>query len=164
MLLAPAVFFWQVVLAIHILAVVIAFGLLFIYPLFGLIGLRREPRAMPWFHRMQWAIHMRVNAPALVVVVLAGIYLASDLHVWGRFFVGWGIAASIAIGGIGGAYISPREKRLAELAESELARGSGGEVAWSAEYLAVRRQADVARGIQAVIAALTILFMTLQTG
>lgn len=160
----PAVMFWQVVLAIHILAVVISFGIVFVYPLFSLIGLRLEQRAVPWFHRMQWSVHMRVSAPGLVVVVLAGIYLASDLHVWSHFYVGWGLAASIAIGGIGGAYISPREKRLAELADAELAAIPGGEITWSAEYLTARRQADLARGTQALLAALTVLFMTLQTG
>jgi hypothetical protein len=164
LLLAPAVLFWQVVLAIHILAVVIAFGIMFVYPLFTFIGLRLEARAMPSFHRMQRAVHMKVSAPSLVVIVLAGIYLASDLHQWKHFFVQWGLAASIGIGGIGGGYLAPREERLAELAEAELASSAGAEVAWSADYLAIRRQAGIARNAQSMIAALTVLFMTLHTG
>jgi hypothetical protein len=167
--LAPAVMFWQVILAIHILAVVISFGLVFTWPLLALLEKRLDARAVPALHRMQWTLHMRVSAPGLGVVVAAGIYLASDLHVWSQFFVAWGLAAAIAIGAIGGAYLSPREKKLAELADAELADaelaagGGGPTVAWSPAYLAVRRQAELARIVQATIVVLTILFMTLQT-
>lgn len=152
------------ILALHIIAVIVAFGLLFIYPLVGVVGVRAEPRAMPWFHRFQLAIHTRVQAPALAVVVAAGIYLASDLHAWGDFFVGWGIVASIVIGGIGGAYIAPRERRLAELAERSLVAApasGGGAISFGDEYAAAARQADLARYLQLAIAAVTILFMTL---
>ena len=164
-MLAPAAAFWQYILALHIFAVVVAFGVMFMYPLFSVIGLKLEARAMPSFHRFQHAVHMKISAPGLVVIVVAGIYLASHLHVWSHFFVQWGLGASIVIGGIGGGYLSPREKRLAELAETEVADAAGGaDVSWSADYLAVRRQAEIARGIQSLIAALTILFMTLHTG
>src|SRR5438270_13934866 len=105
--------FWQYVLALHIFAVVIAFGVIFLYPLFSVIGLKLEARAMPSFHRFQHAVHMKVSAPGLVVIMAAGIYLASHLHVWSHFFVQWGLAASIVIGGIGGGYLSPREQQLA---------------------------------------------------
>jgi hypothetical protein len=160
-MLVTAAAFWEVILAIHIIAVVVAFGVLFIYPLISLIGVRSDPRAMPWFHRFQSAVHNRVQAPGLAVVVLAGIYLASHLHVWGEFFVAWGLAASIVIGAIGGAYISPREKRLAELAEGELAAAPSGEVAFSQEYRTAERQAAVARLVQLALAVATIVFMAL---
>lgn len=162
--LAPAVMFWQVILTVHILAVVISFGLVFAWPLLAMLQKRLDARAVPALHRVQWTLHMRVSAPGLVVVVAAGIYLASYLHVWSQFFVGWGLAAAIAIGAVGGAYLSPREKKLAEMADVELAAGGGGpDVAWSPAYLAVRRQAEFARIVQAAIVVLTILFMTLQT-
>ncbi len=165
-MLAPAAAFWQVILAVHIVAVIVAFGVLFIYPLLGAIGVRLDPQVMPWWHRLQSAIHLRVQSPALVVVVLAGIYLASDLGDWGDFFVGWGLAASIVIGGIGGGYISPREKRLASLAETELATApsSHGAFPWSEEYRTASREASLARLVQLAIAVVTILFMSLQLG
>jgi hypothetical protein len=160
--LSLAASFADYVLAIHIIAVVVAFGVLFVYPLMSAIGVRSDPRAMPWFHRFQSAVHNRVQAPGLGVVVIAGIYLASDLHLWSEFFVGWGIVAAIVIGAIGGAYISPREKRLASLAESELARApAGGDFAFSEEYQAASRQASLARLVQLVIAIVTIFLMAL---
>lgn len=156
--------FRDAMLAIHILAVIVAFGVLFIYPLLSVIGVRSEPEAMPWFHRTQWAIHMRVSAPGLVVVVLAGIYLATDLHAWGKFYVGWGIAAALAIGAIGGAYISPREKRLAALAQAELAAAGSASLEWSSEYLAARKQAATARLVQLAITVVTVFFMAFHLG
>jgi hypothetical protein len=164
--LASAASFFDFILAIHIFAVVVAFGILFIYPVLGVIGVRLDPRAMPWFHRFQYAVHMRVSAPGLVVIFLAGIYLASKLHAWGDFYVAWGVAVVVIIGGIGGAYISPREKRLAVLAEAEVAvlTGTPAPFDWSPEYLKARREADLARNLQALLAALTILFMALQLG
>lgn len=167
-MLAPAAFS-DAIVAIHILAVMVAFGVLFIYPLLRFIGAGQEPRAMSSFHRLQYAVHMRVQAPGLVIVLLAGIYLASDQHQWSAFFVGWGIAAVIAIGAIGGAYISPREKRLIALAEAEtgavVAGGSGAPgFAWSEEYRAVARQADAARLVQLAITVLTVFFMALHVG
>ncbi len=161
--------FHDAILAVHILAVIVAFGVLFIYPLLGVIGVRGDPQAMPWFHRLQWAIHMRVSAPGLGVVVLAGIYLATDLHQWSKFYVGWGIVAALAIGAIGGAYISPREKRLAELAQAELAQADltsagSGPFEWSPAYLAARQQAHAARLIQLAITVVTVFFMAFRLG
>lgn len=163
-MLVGAAAFWQFILALHIVAVVVAFGVLFIYPLVGVIGVRLDPQAMPSFHRFQLAVHTRVQAPGLGVVVLAGIYLASYLHQWSEFFVGWGLAASIVIGGIGGAYIAPRERRLADMAdrESAVVPATGAGVSWSDEYRLAARQAELARLLQLVLAAATILFMSLQ--
>ncbi len=163
-MLVGAAAFWQFILALHIVAVIVAFGVLFIYPLLGVIGLRLDPQAIPSFQRFQHAVHTRVQAPGLGVVVLAGIYLASYLHEWSEFFVGWGLAASIVIGGIGGAYIAPRERRLTELAATEVAATpvGGGDFSWSDEYRTAAREADLARLLQLVLAAATILFMSLQ--
>jgi hypothetical protein len=165
-MLVVAAAFHDYVLALHIIAVIVAFGMLFIYPLLSAIGIRAEPGAMPWFHRFQLAVHTRVQAPALAVLVVAGVYLASDLHAWGDFFVGWGIVASIVIGGIGGAYIAPRERRLVALAESELAAvpAGGGAVSFGDEYRTAARQAELARYLQLAIAVVTIFFMALHLG
>ena len=59
--------------------------------------------------------------PGLLVVLLAGIYLASDQHQWSVFYVQWGIAAVIVIGAIEGSWMIPREGRLAKIAERDLA-------------------------------------------
>jgi hypothetical protein len=149
--LAPAVTFHDFMLGIHILAVIVAFGILFLYPLMALIGARVEPAARPWWHRFQLAVHRRVQAPALVIVLGVGIYLGISGHFMKDFFVAWGFAAVVAIGAIGGALIVPQEKLLIEHA------ATGGP-----EYEAALTRASLLRNLQLVIVIATVILMALQ--
>jgi hypothetical protein len=168
-MLVPAVTFYTVALAIHIAAIVIAFGVTFAYPVMYGVGIRSEPASMPGFHRIQDSVGKFVITPFLAVALAAGIYLASKLHVWSLFYVQWGLAVIILIGGLGGAFFAPRERRLAELAERDLAAagpspGSTGATIFSAEYLALRRQIFLVNLGANVLVLATIYFMTAQTG
>ena len=58
-MLAVGVMFWQVILALHIAAVVVGFGITFAYPLILVASARLDPRGMPWFHRMQLVVGQR---------------------------------------------------------------------------------------------------------
>ena len=114
-----AVAFYEVILALHILAVVFAFGATFAYPV--LIGAvtKADPRALPALYRALHAISQRVIMPGVAAIVVFGIYLASHLHLWHTFFVQWGIGVSIVIGAVEGSYLGPREKRLIEVADRD---------------------------------------------
>jgi hypothetical protein len=160
--LVEAVAFWQVVLAVHILAVVVAFGVTFAYPLFVLAGARLEPRAMPWFHRMQQLIGRRLISPGLGLVLIAGIYLASELHQWKSFYVGWGLAAAVVIGAIEGAVMIPGEGKLAELADRDIAAAGGAPVSWSRAYVAQRNRLGAFGTLLNVIVVVTVYLMTVQ--
>jgi hypothetical protein len=155
-----AVAFWQVVLAIHIAAVMIAFGVVFSWPVFVLVGTRLDRRAIPWFHRMQQAVGRRVINPGLAVVLVAGIYLASKLHYWHYFFAQWGVAVVIVIGALEGGFIIRQEGHLAELAERDLA--AGGEE-WSAEYQALARRTGLVGLVMCALILVTIYLMTVQS-
>ena len=48
--------------------------------------------------------------PALVVILGAGIYMASDAHHWGEFFVQWGTGVVIVIGALVGSVLIPAAK------------------------------------------------------
>jgi hypothetical protein len=157
-----AVAFWQIVLAIHIAAVVVGFGATFAYPLFAAIGPRLDPHAMPWFHRMQEELGRRLISPALVVILAAGIYLASELHQWSHFYVQWGIAAVVVLGGVGGAFFSRNERRLAQLARQDVDAAGGGEVRWSAEYQVRARRETVVGYAYGLLVLVTIYLMTVQ--
>lgn len=141
-MLSLAASFSQAILAIHILAVVVAFGVTFSYPVLALVG-NRERRAMPTMHRAQRAISRIVINPGLGVILLAGIYLASTEHQWSAFYVQWGIAAVIVLGAAEGALIIPREARLAEVATRDVAAAGEDEVVWSDEYNGLFRQTGV---------------------
>ncbi|MCW3030955.1 MAG: hypothetical protein JWM66_1088 [Solirubrobacterales bacterium] len=159
-----AVTFYTFALAIHIAAVVIAFGVTFAYPVMYSVGARLEPRSMPGFHRIQDAVGKRVISPFLGLALLAGIYLASKLEVWSHFYVQWGLVVIVLIGGLGGAFFAPHERRLAELAARDVAASGDGEVVFGDEYRAVRKRV-LSVGLAAnVLILLTIYFMTAQTG
>jgi hypothetical protein len=160
--LVEAVAFWQVVLAVHILAVVVGFGVAFAYPLFVVAGGRLDPRAMPWFHRMQQLIGRRLISPGLGVVLVAGIYLASDLHQWKSFYVQWGLAAVIVLGAREGAVMIPGEGKLAELAARDVAAGGAGEVAWSSEYEAQVKRLAAFGTLLNLIIVVTVYLMSVQ--
>jgi hypothetical protein len=160
--LVTAVAFSQIILAVHIAAVVVAFGATFAYPLFAAIGPRLDARSMPWFHRMQEEVGRRLISPALAVVLAAGIYLASDLHQWSRFYVQWGIGAVVVLGAVGGAFFSPNERKLAELARRDVEAAGGGDVDWSVEYRARARREMTVGLAYGVLVLVTIYLMTVQ--
>ncbi|HEX2017078.1 MAG TPA: DUF2269 family protein [Solirubrobacteraceae bacterium] len=160
-----AVSLFEIALAVHIAAVVIGFGVTFAYPVFYGYGRRLDPRAMPWFHRVAERIGKTVISPGLLVVVLVGIYLTSHLHQWSAFYVQWGMGAAIVLGALGGAYFSPRERRLAELATRDVAAaGPEGDVRFSAEYERLFRQISIVGMLSSLLVLVTIFLMSVQAG
>jgi hypothetical protein len=162
--LLPAVTFYTFVLAAHIAALLIAFGVTFAYPVMYTYGMRTEPRSMPGFHRIQDRVGKLVISPFMGVALLCGIYLASKLEVWSKFYVQWGLGVIVVLGALGGMFFAPKERQLAELAERDVAAAGEGEVAFSAEYLAVRKRIFQVGAAANVLVLLTIYFMTAQTG
>jgi hypothetical protein len=106
-----AVQFYDVVVAIHVMAVVAAFGLWFAYPLL-------VPRGDAAAHRAQARVARVVVTPAGTLALLAGIYLASDRSYWDKSWVGIPLLILIVLMGITGGYFIPRQLRLAELADA----------------------------------------------
>jgi hypothetical protein len=157
-----AVAFYEVVLALHILAVVIAFGATFAYPvLLGTIT-KADTRALPALYRALHAISQRVIMPGLALIVIFGIYLASELDAWSSFYVQWGLGVAIVIGAVEGAYLGPREKRLIEVAEEDLAAAGEGPVTFSAEHDALVRRIGVVGALMDLLVVITIIFMVIK--
>ena len=155
--------FFQVVLAIHILAVVIGFGVTFAYPIMFAAARRADPAVLPWLYRTMQRFGRFLVNPGLLVVVLAGVYLASHLHQWKVFYVQWGIGAAIVIGAVEGAFMIPREGRLAKVADRDLAAADGG-VTWSDEYNSTFRQLSAGGVILNLIVIVTVFMMAAHIG
>jgi hypothetical protein len=155
-----ALSFYQVVLAVHIMAVVVAFGGLFAYPLATAAGRRIDPRGLPLLHRWQRLVIQRLFNPGLLVVLLAGIYLAADADVFAKLYVQWGFIAVIVLGGLAGGYLAPRQAQLADLAERDLAAGGS----LSAEYEALSPQVNSVAALASVLVLATIFVMTARLG
>ncbi len=158
-----AVAFYEVALSLHILAVVVAFGATFAYPvLLGTIT-KADPRALPALYRALHAISQRVIMPGLAAIVVFGLYLASHLHLWHAFFVQWGIGVAVVIGAVEGMYLGPREKRLIEAADRDVAAAGAGEVTFGAEHDALVRRIGAIGALMDLLVVITIFFMVLHT-
>jgi hypothetical protein len=168
--LAGTITFLQFVLAIHILAVVVAFGGVFAFPLLFSAALRTDPQVIPWLLRARQRVGRFLINPGLLFIVLAGIYLASKEHQWGNFYVGWGVIAALALGALEGSLIVRPAGRLADLAERDLAAtavAAGGRrtsAEWSPEYTATLRRFTLAGNVMVAIVVLTVFFMATHLG
>jgi hypothetical protein len=159
-----AVQFYEVVLALHILAVVIAFGATFAYPVLLGVVTKADTRALPALYRALHAISQRVIMPGVAAILVFGIYLASHLHLWSAFFVQWGLGVVIVIGAVEGAYLGPREKRLIEVADRDVTAAGEGSVSFSAEHDSLVRQVGAVGALMDLLVVITIYFMVTHTG
>jgi hypothetical protein len=154
--------FYDVVLAVHIMAVVFAFGATLAYPvLLGMIG-KADSRALPALYKALHAISTRVIMPGLTVILIAGIYMASDGKLWSEFFVQWGLGVVVVIGAVEGMFLSPNEKRLCAVADRDLAASGDGPFAPSAEHDALVKRIGGVGALMDGLVLLTILFMVIK--
>jgi len=161
-ILSPATSLYEVVLAVHIMAVVVAFGVTFAYPIMFSVAARSDPRSLPLMHRVEYTIERLLINPGLALVILAGIYLASKGHYWSQFFVQWGLAAAIIIGALVGAVMIPTAKRAEAAAASAVASAGGGDLEMGAEYQALVRRLTLVGSLLSVLVLITILFMAIK--
>jgi uncharacterized membrane protein len=152
-----AIAFYNVVLSLHIMAVVVAFGFSFAYPFVLSWARSRHPQAMPAVHDLSGRLFRYVTSPALVVVLLAGVYLASDADVWSETWVSVPLLILIVIGGIGGMVLAPGERTLAQLAQRDGAQLSG-------EYDDAFRRVALAGWVVCALVLIAIFFMTAKPG
>jgi hypothetical protein len=110
---------------------------------------------------VQVAISRRLINPGLLVVLVAGIFLASDEHQWKHFFVQWGVGVVVVLGALEGSFMIPREKKLADLAERDVAAGAAE---WSPEYLALRKRVAGVGSVQSLLVVVTVFLMATHAG
>lgn len=149
---------YQVVVAIHVMAVVVAFGVLFAYPVILPWARRRHPQAMPVIHQAQSLIGKTIIGPGMVVVLAAGIYLASDLDVWDQSWVSTPLLILLIIGGMAGMFFIPTERKLSELATRDLA--GGGEL--GEEYDSLLRKLQAMIYVAALLVLVAVFFMVVK--
>jgi hypothetical protein len=134
----------------------------FAYPIMFVVAAREDPRGVPLLHRIEYTTERWLVNPGLLVVLLAGVYLASKGHHWSEFFVQWGLAAVVVIGAAVGAVMIPTAKRAEALAARDLAADGGEAVELSEEYRAAVRRLTIAGSLISLLVLVTILFMAIK--
>jgi hypothetical protein len=123
---------YGVILWVHITAVVVAFGALFAYPVFLAVNARAPMGQRAGLHRAQIAFSKRVTGPTIGVVLLAGIYLASDGDYWQEDWVIVPFVLLFVIAGLGATILRRGEEQLVTDADA------GDEGAYAATLARVR--------------------------
>jgi uncharacterized membrane protein len=159
-MLVPAILFYDVVLFVHILAVVLAFGVVFTYPLLEAYMRRTSPADLVVLHRFQVFLSRRLITPSMVVVLAAGLYLALDRYSLGDPWISATFTILIVLFGLVGAVVAPTERRCAELAERDRESGGGPSEAYDAEA----RKLAIFGGLAALLVVVAIFLMTAKPG
>ena len=145
-----AVSFYDVVLWIHITAVVAAFGALFAYPVFLGVNAQAPLAQRAVFHRLQIAFSKRVTGPVIGLILLAGGYLATDRDLWSEPWVSISLVMLFVIAGLGATVLRRAEEGL-------LASAEGGD---EARYASALKTARTWTLITILLVVLTIYVMT----
>jgi hypothetical protein len=160
-----AIYFYDVVVAVHVAAIVIAFGVTVAFPLIDAQIRRLAPQSMPVWHHIVATINGKFITPAMAVALFAGIYAAQDRDLMGKSWVGVPFAILIVLFGLVGAFFTPQSRKLADLAGRDVAASSGAaDVTWSAEYDAAYKRVATVGTVAGLLILVAIFFMVAKPG
>jgi len=151
---------------IHISAVVVGFGATFAEALMFPVAMSVDKRHLPYVHKLSIAINQRLATPALVLILITGIYQTSDGD-WdfGSFWIGATFLIVIVLGGLLGAYFIPTDRKLHKLVERDIASSpEGGEIVLSDEYQAGARRIGAIGALAGVLIIAAIFLMVTKPG
>ena len=156
-----AVTFTDVVLWLHISAVVLAFGPTFAFGLYIALAQRKYPRAMPAILESQIAITRSFVTLGGILIFITGMYLAAkDPWEFGDFFVIWGLLAIIALLALAHGFFLPNDQRALRAAKRDIdAAGPSEEVEFGAEFNEVSGRSARMGPIAGLLVILTIYVM-----
>ncbi len=157
---------YNIVLWIHVTAVVGAFGLTLAYPLLMSSARQGAERALPSLH---WLIGMwgaRLVSIGGLVVLAAGLYLSVEgPYDFGDPWIGASLLILIVLGGIAGGYVAPRERALSELASRDvLATEATDDVVLGNDYRALARQVRIVSWVSAALVLAALFLMVTKPG
>ena len=153
---------YNLALFIHVGSILVAFGVIFVYPVTLRLARRSGLPALVFFHRMQQLVGKTFISFGMLVALVAGVYLASEgPYDFGEWWVGTGILIIVILGAIGGAYFGPTEEKLAALVERDAATGATEP---SAEYEALAAQLARVTYVATALVVFALFIMTTKPG
>jgi hypothetical protein len=115
---------YTISLWLHISSAVVGLGATFALSVAFPLALKLDARYMPFIHRMNMEVLRKLASPALLLIIITGVYQGVDADLMGEAWLGITFAIAIVLGGLQGAYFIPTDRKLAALAEKELADGA----------------------------------------
>ena len=156
---------YNISLFLHISAVVVGFGATYAEAIMFPVAIAVDKKHLPYIHNLGMAINQRLATPAMVVILATGIYQVADdpgdAISFGDAWVSASFLILIVLGGLIGGYFVPTDRKLAAMAERDLATGSAE---MSAEYQAGAKRIGAIGGLAGVLVLVAIFLMTTKPG
>ena len=144
---------------IHITAAVVGFGATFAEAVTFPVAMKLDKRHLPYVHKLQLFINQRLATPALVVILVTGIYQVSEGDFsFGDMWISASFLIVIVLGGLLGAYFIPTDRRLFAQVTKDLAET--GEP--SKDYLAEVRREGVMGAITGILIVVALFLMVVK--
>ena len=144
---------------IHVTAAVVGFGSTFAEAVTFPVAMKLDKRHLPYVHKLQLFINQRLATPALVIILVTGIYQVSEGNFsFGDMWISTTFLIVIVLGGLLGAYFIPTDRRLFAQVTKDLAET--GEP--SKEYLADVRREGVLGTITGILIVVALFLMVVK--
>jgi hypothetical protein len=154
-----AVQFYDVVVWIHVSAVVVAFGPTFAFGIYLAMTANKHPRSIPAVLEAQNAINRGLVTIGGIVVLVSGLYLAADGNSFDEVFVGVGIVSIIVLLGLVHGFFLPHDRRALAAARRDIEATGAGEVRFGEEFNRASTASARMGPIAGLIVILTIYVM-----
>jgi len=110
-------------LFVHIAAAVVGLGASFALAVGFPLAIRLGDRYLPFVHQLSLEVTRKLASPALLVLIVTGLYQGIDADRMDEPWIGATFAIAIALGALQGAYFIPTDRKLSARAEQELSAG-----------------------------------------
>jgi hypothetical protein len=146
---------------LHISGAVVGLGATFALSIAYPLALKLDARYMPFVHHLSRDVQRKLASPALLLLIATGIYLAIDSDRMDEPWVGGTFLIALILGGLQGSYFIPTDKKLAAMAEQELA---GGATKLSDDYLGRVQKEGTVGAVSGFLIVLAVFLMTVKPG
>lgn len=155
----------QLSIWIHVTAVVVGMGMTFAEALLFPVAMKMDPRHLPYVHRMQLTINRYVANPALLLILVTGVYQVSEFNMsFGDFWISASFLIVFILGGVTGAYFIPSDRKLEAMLNKEIEAAGPGPFTPSDEYLAKARIQGMLGPVMGILIVIAIYLMVVKPG
>ena len=117
-MIAATVQFYDVVVFLHITAVVLAFGPTYAYAVFFAVAAKGEAAGLAAVGRGVLTWDRTAGTLGMTVILISGLYLTAERFDFSDFFVSWGFAAILVLFGLAHGFFIPTTKRFVAAVEA----------------------------------------------
>jgi hypothetical protein len=153
---------YELVLFVHVTAVVVAFGATFAFPFFQVGIERASPRSVPAMLHALHATSRYLVVPGSLVVLASGVYLTIDAWAFDDLFVVVGLVIAIGLILLGEFFFKPLEQRLIAVAERDGAGTGSDPPVLGEEYRALSRRFGAVGMAASLLVVLAVFFMAVK--